>query len=71
MLFVPMLAADKRELETLNKNVDNTREETLGQINQYWAVHSEVHSNQNYYCGVLIINFNVTPNFWLASFVSE
>ena len=27
-----MLAvADKRELETLNKNFDNTREETLGQ----------------------------------------
>mgnify|MGYP001795621501 CR=1 FL=1 len=28
-----MLAvADKSELETLNKNVDNTREETLGQV---------------------------------------
>ena len=28
-----MLAvADKREIEALNKNVDNTREETLGQV---------------------------------------
>ena len=25
-------AADKRELETLNKNVDNTQIETLGQV---------------------------------------
>ena len=33
MLLVPMLAvADKSELETINKNVDNTREETLVQV---------------------------------------